>query len=125
MSFRDMVSNDIQTVFLNDNEFAERRIVKYDGETYAGDDGNGISVVLSNIKERDRHQTVQDHAAGLYIVSQTLHCDLADLNGVKPEKGMRLEINDAEGSSYFQRFIVAQRGDEMGMLRIELEAYDE
>ena len=125
MSFKDMVADDIRAIFLNTEEFAERRIVKYDGETYAGEDGAGISVVLSNIKAKDRHQTAQDHAAGLYIVSQTLHCDLADFGGVKPEQGMRLEINDAEGSDYFQRFTIAQRGDEMGMLRIELEAYDE
>lgn len=125
MSFRDMVSDDIKAVFLKDDEFGERRIVKYDGETYDGEDGKGITVVLSNIKERDRHQTVQDHAAGLYIVSQTLHCDLVDLGGVRPEKGMRMEINDAEESDYFIRFTIAQVGDEMGMLRIELEAYDE
>ena len=125
MSFRDMVKNDIQTVFLNNDEFAERRIVKYNGETYAGDDGGGISVVLSNIKEKDRRQTVQDHASGLYIVSQTLHCDRADLGDVMPEKGMRLEINDAEGSEYFDKYVIAQTAVEVGMLRIELEAYDE
>ena len=125
MSFRDMVADDIQAVFLSTDEFAERRIVKYDGETYAGSDGAGISVVLSNIKEKDRHQSVQDHAAGLYIVSQTLHCDRADLGGVLPEKGMRLEITDAEDSDYFLKFLIAQVAVEMGMLRIELEAYDE
>ena len=125
MSFRDMVAKDIKAVFLFNEEFAERRIVKYDGVTYAGEDGTGISVVLTNLKEKDRRQTVQDHAAGLYIVSQTLHCSRADLGGVLPEKGMRLEINDAEDSEYFLRFIIAQSGDEMGMLRIELEAYDE
>jgi len=125
MSFRDMVANDIQAVFLSTDEFAERRIVKYDGETYAGDGGTGISVVLSNIKEKDRHQTVQDHAAGLYIVSQTLHCDLADLGGTIPKKGMRLEINDAEDGNYYVKYIIAQVAVEMGMLRLELEAYDE
>lgn len=125
MSFRDMVASDIKAVFLSDDEFAERRIVKYDGETYAGEDGKGISVVLSNIKEKDRHQTVQDHGAGIYVVSQTLHCDRAELGVVLPEKGMRLEVNDAEGSDYFRKFLIAQVGDEMGMLRIELEALAE
>lgn len=118
MSFKDMVESDIQNVFLNTAEFAETRTVIYDGETY-----EDIPIVLSNIKEKDRNASVQDHAQHIYRVTQTLHCDLADLGGVRPEQGMTIRIEDENG--YYDKYTVAQVGVEMGMLRIELEAFDE
>ena len=34
MSFKDMLADDIHNVFLNVDEFAEKRTVEYDGERY-------------------------------------------------------------------------------------------
>ena len=34
MSFKDMLTDDIHNVFLNVDEFAEKRTVEYDGERY-------------------------------------------------------------------------------------------
>lgn len=119
--FKDMVARDNQAVFLNLDEFAERRTVIYDGVTYAD-----ISIVLSGLKEKDRHQLMSDHAQGLYLVSSVLHCDLSDLGGAQPEKGQRIKINDQEGGGgFFREFYVASSVCEMGMLRVELEAMDE
>ena len=120
MSFKDMVAADIHGVFLNLDEFAEKRTVEYDGERY-----EDIPIVLSGLKEKDRRQLVSDHVQGLYLVS-VLHCAISDLGGKQPEKGMRIRINDEEGGGgFFREFYVASSVCEMGMLRVELEAIDE
>lgn len=46
MSFKDMVAEDNRNVFLNLDEFAERRTIIYDGVTYDGGDHTGIAVTL-------------------------------------------------------------------------------
>ena len=45
MSFKDMLADDIRDVFLNLDEFAEKRTVEYDGERY-----EDIPAVLSGLK---------------------------------------------------------------------------
>ncbi|MFQ7009971.1 MAG: hypothetical protein ACLRRN_03355 [Oscillospiraceae bacterium] len=57
--FKDMVARDNFGVFLNCDEFAEKRTVKYDGATY-----EDIPIVLSGLKEKDRRQLMSDHAQG-------------------------------------------------------------
>lgn len=119
--FKDMVAADIHNVFLNTEEFAELRTIRYDGEEYVD-----IPIVLTGLKEQDRRQLQSDHVQGLYLVTSVLHCALPDLGGKQPEKGGRIEINDEEGGGgFFRRFYVASSVCEMGMLRVELEAIDE
>lgn len=119
--FKDMVARDTQAVFLNLDEFAEKRTIKYDGATY-----EDILIVLAGLKEQDRRQLVSDHAQGLYLVSSVLHCAIDDLGGNQPEKGQRIKINDEEGGGgFFREFYIASSVCEMGMLRVELEAIDE
>lgn len=119
--FKDMVAADIHNIFLNTNEFAELRTIRYDGEEYVD-----IPVVLTGLKEQDRRQLQSDHVQGLYLVTSVLHCARSDLGGKQPEKGGKIEINDEEGGGgFFHRFYVASSVCEMGMLRVELEAIDE
>ena len=119
--FKDKIAHDNQAVFLNNNEFAEKRTVKYDGMAY-----RNIPIVLSGLKEKDRRQLQSDHVQGLYLVSSVLHCAISDLGGNQPEKGQRIKINDQEGGGgFFREFYVASSVCEMGMLRVELEAIDE
>lgn len=121
MSFKDMVVADNRSVFLNENEFAERRSVEYNGVTY-----QDIPIVLTGLKEKDRRALVHDHAQGLYQVTSVLHCALSDLGDRMPEKRQRIKINDEEGGGgFFYEFYVASAVCEMGMLRVELEAIDE
>jgi len=121
MSLKDVIAADVHDVFLNLEEFAEKRTVIYDGETYTD-----IPIVLTGLKEKDRRQIVSDHAQGLYLVTSVLHCALSDLGGNQPEKGTRIKINDAEGGKgFFREFYVAQSVVEMGMIRCELEGIDE
>lgn len=120
-SFKDMVAADNADVFLNLDEFAERRTIVYDGVTY-----QDIPIVLSGLKEKDRRQLVSDHIQGLYLVSSILHCAESNLGGHQPEKGQRIRINDEEGGGgFFREFYVVSSVCEMGMLRVELGAVDE
>ena len=121
MSFKARVAADIHNVFLNLDGLAEKRTVEYDGERY-----EDIPIVLSGLKEKDRHQLVSDHVQGLYLVSAVLHCSINDLGGNQPERGTRIKINDEEGGGgFFREFYVASSVCELGMLRVELEAIDE
>lgn len=117
MSFKDMVEADNLSVFLNPDEFGEERDIKYDGVTYAA-----VSCVLTKLKEKDRNTTMSDHAQGIYRVDATFHCRLADIGGIKPEKGGQFLISD---DGFMQRFFVGESGCSMGMVRLELEALDE
>lgn len=121
MSFKEMVHEDIKNVFLNPDEFAQIRTILYDGVSY-----EDIPIVLTAVKEQDRSQTVSDHAQGLYLVTAVLNCALEDLDGIQPEKGRPIKINDEEGGrGFFRKFYVAASSCEMGMIEIELEAIDE
>lgn len=124
MSFKNMVAEDNRNVFLNLDEFAERRTIIYNGVTYDGGDHTGIAVILTGLKEQARRQLQSDHAQGLYQVSATLYCDAMDLNGRQPEKGMRIKISEGY-RGFFREFYVASSICEMGMLRIALEEIDE
>ena len=117
-SFQEAVAQDVHGVFLNMEEFAQRRTVRYDGQEY-----QDIPIVLSDRKEEARRQLQSDHVQGLYRVSAVLHCARSDLGGKQPEQGARLSVNNREGGGgYFRSFYVAASGCEMGMLRVELEA---
>ena len=116
-SFKNMVEADNKKVFVNDSEFAELHTIIYDDVTY-----EDIPVVMSGIKEKDRRQLVADHIQGLYLVTTVIHCAASDLGGVVPERGMKIKINDGD---FFREFYVASSVNEMGMLRVELEAIDE
>lgn len=121
MSFKDMIASDNQKVFMNTNEYADKRTIIYDGETYTD-----IPIILSGLKEKDRRQLISDHVQGLFLVSSVLHCARSDLGGKQPERGMKILINDREGGGgFFRSFYVASSVTEMGMLRVELEAIDE
>lgn len=122
MSFREQLNADLKGVFLNDAEFADRRTVEYDGKTY-----KDVAAVMSGLQEKERRQlvTTGDRAEGLYLVEAMFYCDIDDLDGNQPEKGMRIAISDADGSGFMRQFRVASSTCELGMLRLELEAIDE
>lgn len=116
--FQEAVARDVHGVFLNVEEFAQIRTIRYDGQEY-----QDIPIVLSDRKEEARRQLQSDHVQGLYRVSAVLYCARSDLGGNQPEQGARLSVNNREGGGgYFRSFYVAASGCEMGMLRVELEA---
>ena len=123
--FKDMLNRDIHKVFLNVDEFAERRTVKYDGETYDGPEHEGIPVVLIGPVDKEREQLKDDHVQGLHLVTHTLYCAKEDLGGKLPKQGKSLQVNTRKGGKFFRRYRIAASADEMGMLRIELEEMDD
>ena len=118
--FKDMVSNDIHKVFLNVDEFAETRTVRYDGETY-----EDIPIVLTGPVEKDREQLKDDHVQGLHLVTATLYCAQSDLGGKLPKQGKSIQINAREGGKFFRKYYIAASALEVGMLHVELEEMDE
>ena len=124
MSFKESVADDNMRVFINLDEFAERRHVKYDGVTY-----RDVPMVLSHVKQKDRPLIVgnANHMQGLHVITETAHIALEDLQGVVPENGRYMSISDgfAANAEFFQRYKVHTCDLEMGMLIIGLEAYDE
>lgn len=117
MSFKEMVAADNGNVFINSAEFADLYNVIYDGVTY-----EDIPLVLTGIKEQDRRQLISDHVQGLYLVSSVMYCAATDLGGNVPEKGMKIKIGDG---SYYSEYYVGSSVNDMGMIRVELEAIDE
>lgn len=122
MSFKSSVESDIHRVFLNPDEFAEKRDIFYDGEFY-----RDVPIVLAGLKEYDRHrmsagavkQSKSDNVQGLYIESRVAHLAQKDLGGYQPETGMKFRIYDADGQFYTEYKVTASSAD-MGMLRVEL-----
>lgn len=118
-----MVAKDNKSVFSNPKEFAELRLVIYEGVTYDGEDGQGIPIVLTKAREKDRRQLKDDYSEGLFRVNATMHTDVEYLNGIVPEKGTKLRIS--EGPNFFQTYYVVTSSCPMGMVILELEAIDE
>ena len=116
--FKDAVQEDLNSVFLNPDEFAETHTVYYDGEEYSD-----IPIVMTGLSEKERvRQSISDHAEGIYRVSRVLHCDIAAIGGKQPEQGCKLGIDE---DGFVRSYYVASSVCEMGMLRVELEAIDE
>ena len=119
MSFREMVAQDNHTVFSNTAEFADLRTVWYDGDKY-----KEVPVTMTQLKEQDRTVVSQkDHAQGIYLVTAIVHFPKDSLGGRVPEKGALISIS--EDDTFDRKYYVAQSGCDLGMVRLELEAYDE
>lgn len=127
MNFKDMVEADIKGVFLNADEFAEKHKVIYDDELFDGEDHEGISIVLTKVKET-KHTVIQaEGVEGIHKVSAVVHISLNDMNGKVPEQKQMISIDDGEaaGHPFFQKYRIVTSDVEMGMICLELEAFDE
>lgn len=117
-SFKDMLVADNTSVFCNPDEFGDLRKVTYDGEEYVE-----VPVVMTKLKQKDRPVVAKDHAEGIYLVTAIAHFPVEALGGNVPEQGAPITISDDTG--FDRKYHVAQSGCEGGMVRLELEAYDE
>jgi len=118
MTFREIVAQDNVKVFGNTNEFADLRTIYYDGEKY-----EEVPVVMTKLKEKDRTVPVKDHAQGFYLVTAIVHFPVEYLDGHVPENGSKISISDDE--AFDREYYVAQSSCDLGMVRLELEEYDE
>ena len=127
-TFKDVVARDIHAVFLNPEELAELRTVRYAGEVYID-----IPVSLQELGTEERTRLRASGfgrggpggARGLYRIKGVLFCAAGDLGGHVPKQGNELQINTRQGGTFFKTYRAGLVGNEMGMLRIELEGTDE
>lgn len=118
MSFRDMVAADNNKVFMNTDEYADIRTVIFDGKRF-----DGIPCTVTKLKEQERVTKMRDHAQGLYLVTAVFHCPAELVDGIVPEKGSRIKVSNDDG--FLHDYYVAESSCALGMIRLELEAYDE
>ena len=122
MGFKEMVARDIRKVFLNTDESAELRNIRYEGTLY-----RDVSVSLQNVSAQtwqrggnsSAEARISSHAQGLSSASKALYCAVDDIGGVQPKRGERFDIGR---SGRFQRFRVRSPSLTAGMLCVELEA---
>ena len=115
--FKDMVADDVHAVFLNLDEFAEKRTVRYDGMEYPD-----VPLVLEELVQEQRDRLTDDHVGGLHRITAVLYCARADLGGKTPKQGAGLEIAAREGGRFFQKYYIVSSACGMGMLEVRLEA---
>lgn len=122
MSFKSMVEKDCDGVFLNTEEFAEKHTIWYDGDIFAD-----VPVLLTKIKQKDRPQLSGNNMDGIHIATVRMHIALKHLNGIIPEQGRPIEIDDgfAVYTVFKKKFRIVESNEAMGMISLELEAYDE
>lgn len=122
MTFKEMVAADNKSVFLNSMEFADIHNIVYDGRTYSG-----IPVLLTKVRQSERTILAGDNVDGLFLVTAVAHIALSDMNGVIPEQDQKIQIDDgtALGHPFYRKYRIVTSDCEMGMLVLELEAYDE
>jgi len=118
MSFKDVLNDDVINVFLDVDAFAEARNVIYEGETY-----ENVPMVLKGLKQQGRRYKVEgEREPGIFLVTTVVHFAAEALGGVIPEKNTRIKISEGD---FFREFYVVASVNEMGMVRLELEALDE
>lgn len=122
MSFKDVVQADSKSVFLNIGEFAETHTIKFDGEEYTD-----IPVAITKIKQSDRTILQSDHAQGIYLIAEKVYFNADDTDGHLPEQGKEFKIDEGEalGKPFFQSYRVVTVENAMGVICVELEAYNE
>lgn len=123
MSFKEQAAADSANVFLNVGEFADMHTIRYGGKEYSD-----VPVVLEKIRQAERNVVLQsDHLQGIYTLSAKAYFNEVDVGNHIPEQGGRFEIDDGEalGKIFYQRYRVTTCDVAMGMICLELEAYDE
>lgn len=121
MGFKDILKEDIQKAFLNEEEFAERLSVRYDGRIF-----HDVKIINSAAKESGRNPESGDRAQGLFAVTRTVYMALSDFDGVLPEVGQRIYIEEkTPWNSFFKPYKVAQSVVEAGLAVVDVRAIDE
>lgn len=122
MSFKESVEADNLGVFLNTDEFADKHTIKFGEKTY-----ENISVAFIKVKQLERKILQHDHLQGVHQLTAKAYFDAGDVNDRIPRQGERFEIDEGKalGKPFFQRYRVTTAQNAMGMICVELEAYDE
>ena len=125
-TLKELIAADVQDVFLNTDEFADKYDVEYDGEIYYD-----VSVVLTeNLQAAPRSLNMgraaseRDELHGIYARNMLAHLDARDFP-VRPERGQWITLTDRHPNGFSRRYRILESGLEMGMVVLTLEALDE
>ncbi len=111
LNFKEQLSRDIKNVFHNNNEFAEKRDIYYNGKSYF------IPVIVDHAGTKERKKTANDNVEGIMISDAIVYINYEDLN-VLPKKGRAIEIDMVQ-------YNILKSSNEEGEIILELEMFDE
>ena len=110
-------------IFVNPDEFGERRTVRVDGETY-----QNIPILLDEgveVPHKNYKVMRTDYSKGLNKGTVRLYCSRSDLGGHLPEVGETLELESTKRRGFWIKYDVEASGCEEGMLTILLKKVEE
>jgi hypothetical protein len=102
MNFKDQIQDDIDTIFLDQDEFAE---------TFLVDDKEIVAVMTNDILQ-ERSQRDSGNYEGVYADKKVLSVKVSDFP-IRPVRGQVMRVNDGI-------YIVDSCGESMGMYDITL-----
>ena len=98
-AFKDAVQEDLNSVFLNLDEFAETHTVYYDGEEYPD-----VPLALTGLSEKERvRQTISDLRRGFHHAAKT-----AEMVDQPVRQGIRILARNGQVQHIFQHFVFGQ-----------------
>ncbi len=111
-NFKEMLDKDLDTTFYNTNEFAQVKLIKYDGIV------KEIPIIFDLEETKDRQQLASgDHAEGIYKQYIAIRIRLSDIEK-EPRQNARFWIDN-------DLFKIVNIRNEYNELMIELERFDE
>lgn len=111
-NFKEMLDKDLNLTFYNTNEFAQVKLIKYDGIV------KKIPIIFDLEETKDRQQLASgDHAEGIYKQYIAIRIRLSDIEK-EPRQNARFWIDN-------DIFKVTNVRNEYNELIIELERFDE
>jgi len=105
-NFKAQLERDIKNVFMNLDEFAEIKEIRYNGNCYK------IPVVIDSAGAKDRQKTAKDNAEGIFAVDVVMYVAHSDLQ-VMPKQGQKIKVDN-------KMFEIVSVADEMGELVLGL-----
>lgn len=110
-AFKQQAQADLQDVFMNTDEHADRVLVEYGGKR------RRIPVIFEENGEKDRTKTMRDNIDGVFLSYQTVFISLCDMK-VMPEKDVHIIIAGVQ-------YVIKETGLDVGLITLGLEVYDE
>jgi hypothetical protein len=104
MTFKDIVKNDVRTIFMNPDEFSEIHVVN----------GVNMPVQIDSIEQIEREKRFNQHMDGVYVQQKLIYVS-AENYGPLPKQGSIVSLDK-------RTYRVADAIDEDGIYSITLEA---
>lgn len=107
-TLKDTISQDIDSVFFNANEFCEEHTIVFDGETMK------LLVQVDNYELIERKNLQKEYTDGVYNKEFVIYVKASEF-GKMPKVGSELKLDKT-------KYIVQECLEEMGVYSITLEA---